>query len=225
MLPQSSFAQLRIGSSLSINVPVGSAGSISQNGYGGSLTGKYNISKRFAITSNFSFYLFGEGNQDVGELAEGFGVSQSTINLLNAIGADTILAVPKIHFFPVNVGFEYYILTKKIKPYVGFDVGLYTTHTESIEVNLSDLVIGFFEQIGQEPPPVSLGSLDLTASDANFGAAAVIGVNWQFHDSWSLDLNGKYHGLFFPDRKAVPQVMTYSLGVFYKFGQNSQGDE
>ena len=100
---------------------------------------------RFAITSNFSFYLFGEGNQDVGQnLPKALGVSQSTINLLNTIGADTILAVPKIHFFPVNVGFEYYILTKKIKPYVGFDVGLYTTHTESVEVNLSDLIIGFF---------------------------------------------------------------------------------
>ncbi|MDX2306040.1 MAG: outer membrane beta-barrel protein [Microscillaceae bacterium] len=212
-------AQLRIGTSFGINVPVGNVGTISKNGYGGSLSGKYHLSPRFAITSNFSFYLFGKGGENIGEFAESFGISQSTINLLTLIGADSILSIPKIHFFPVNVGFEYYILQTKVRPYVGFDIGLYTSHTESIEVNLSELIIGYFEQLNQPPPPVSLGSIDLTASDANFGMAAVLGLAWHINDTWSLDFNGKYNGIFFPDKKAVPQVMTFNLGVFYQLNQ------
>jgi outer membrane protein W len=210
-------AQLRIGLSPSLAYPIADLGSINKNGYGLSLTGKYQLSPKFSLTANFSYFAFGRAGESLGDLTQAFGLSPSTVNLLTQIGADTLLKIPNVDFMPVNVGFEYYMLSKKkISPYVGFDIGVYFTHTENIELNLSELIISYFESLGQNPPPVSFGSIDLTASDANFGMAPLVGVLYKIHEHWNIDLNIKANGIIVPDKKAAPVVMTFSLGFFYR---------
>ena len=209
------FSQLRVGTSAAFAIPTGDFGAINKNGYGASLTGKYQLSDHFALTSNFSYYAFGRAGENLGDLAELFGLNPSTIFLINAIGVD--IPVPKTDFFPVNIGFEYYFLTGKIKPYAGFDLGLYFTHTQNTELNLSELVIKYFEQIGEDPPPVSFGSINLTASDANFGMGPVAGCFFGLNDKWSIDLNLKANGVIVPDKKSAAIVVSVNLGAFFEF--------
>lgn len=211
-----SFAQLRIGVSGGYAIPIGNFGSIEENSFGASLSGKYKINERFSITASFNYYAFGRSDESLGDLVEGFGISEGTVALLETLGLDTLLTTPNIDFFPVNVGFEYYPFIKgKLRPYVGFDVGLYTTHTQTISLDLNQLVVAFFEQTGQTPPPVSLGSIDLTASDANFGLAAVLGIRYVISDRWSIDAFSKANGIFFLNRDSLPTVITFGIGGFY----------
>ncbi len=209
-----SYGQLRVGTGPSLAIPLGDFGTISKNGYGASVGGKFWLSERFALTANVSYFAFGRAGDDINELGEAFGISQSSLNLLNAINADTLLEIPNVDFFPINVGFEYYILTGKAKPYVGMDLSLYATHTENITIDLDDLVDAIFEQTGTPSLPANFGTIDLAASDVNGGISAVAGFAYHFDERWSLDLNMKANSIFVPDRRAAPVVLSFHLGVF-----------
>jgi hypothetical protein len=203
-----SYAQLRLGLSPGYALPTGDFGAINKNGYGGSASAKYRLSERFALTSNFSFYAFGRAGEDLGDLAEIFGISPNTVNLLNLIGLD--IQIPRTNFYPINLGFEYYILKGKVKPYVGFDIGFFITDTETISLDLRDL-----DGVINLPPGVSLGVIELNANDANFGLGPVVGCAYDFSNLFTLDLNIRANGIIVPDKKAAATVVTFNLGAFF----------
>ncbi len=202
-------AQLRLGLSPAYALPTGDFGAINKNGYGGSASAKYQLSERFALTSNFSFYAFGRAGEDLGDLAEIFGISPNTVNLLNLIGLD--IQIPRTNFFPVNLGFEYYLLKGKVKPYVGFDIGFFITDTETISLDLRQL-----DGVVDLPSGVSLGVIELNANDANFGLGPVLGCAYELSEGLVLDLNLRANGIIVPDKKAAATVVTFNLGVFFQ---------
>lgn len=203
-----SYGQLRLGISPAFALPTGDFGAINKNGYGGSVGAKYRLSERFALTSNFSFLAFGRAGEDLGDLAEIFGISPNTVDLLTLIGLE--IPIPKTNFYPITVGFEYYILKKKIKPYIGFDIGFFVTDTETISLDLRQL-----SEIVELPPGVNLGVIELNANDANFGAGPVVGCVYDVSDLLSLDLNIRANGIVVPEKKAAAIVVSFNLGAFF----------
>ncbi len=209
-------AQFRVGASGTFSVPTGDFGTINKNGYGGSIGAKFAISPRFSLSANLSFLSFGRPGDQLSDLSQGFGLSESTIELLEALSIDSLLEVPQVRFYPINLGFEYNITLTKLRPYIGAGFGMYITDTESLELNLSELVLRFFELQDQTPPPVSLGSIDLQASDTNFGMSITAGLAYDFHEHWSADFNFTTNGIYVPEEKSGAAVLSFSLGVFYK---------
>ncbi|NJL12255.1 MAG: hypothetical protein HC913_04140 [Microscillaceae bacterium] len=202
------FGQLRLGLSPVYGLPTGDFGAINKNGYGASASAKFALSRRFALTGQLSFLAFGRAGDDLGDLATIFGLSPNTINLLELVGLQ--VEIPRTNFYPLTLGFEYYILRKKIRPYVGLSVGLYMTDTETIILDLRPL-----DQLVNLPPGVELGVIELNASDANFGLAPSLGCAYHFSDLFSLDLNITAHGIYVPDEKAAATVLTFGLGAFF----------
>jgi hypothetical protein len=223
-----SFAQLRLGLSGGYALPTGDFGTINKNGWGGSASAKYSLSDRFALTSNLSFYAFGRGGEDIGRFAEALGLSATTAALLNAINATSPnkIKIPKVNFFPINIGFEYYLLTDKIRPYLGLDVGMYVRNTEDVTLNLAQLITQYYTTIGQ-PVPVGLqpliavlntSQLALNGNDANFGIAPVLGCYYQLNEKLNLDFNFKANSVFVPEKKSAALVLGFNLGLFYSLG-------
>ncbi|GAB4403985.1 MAG: hypothetical protein OHK0053_29220 [Microscillaceae bacterium] len=202
------FAQLRLGLSPMYGLPTGDFGAINKNGYGFNASAKFSLSSRFALTGQLGFLAFGRAGDNLGDLATIFGLSPNTIDLLELIGLE--VEIPRTNFYPLTLGFEYYILRKKIRPYVGLSAGLYMTDTETIELDLRPL-----DQIVNLPPGVELGVIELNASDVNFGLAPTLGCAYHFSDLFSLDLNITAHGIYVPDEKAAATVLTFGLGAFF----------
>lgn len=209
-------AQLRLGLNGGFAIPTGDFGAINKNGYGGSISAKYRLSDRFSLTTQTGFFAFGRAGESLGDLVEIFGLSPNTATLLQVAGAD--LRIPNVDFFPVNIGFEYHILTTRLKPYVGLDLGFYITKTQIVEVNLNELVIGYFQSLGQPPPPIPLGIIELTGNDSNFGMAPVAGLLYQINERWNIDLNCKANGIYVPKEKSGAIVLSFNLGIFYTIG-------
>jgi hypothetical protein len=220
--PLSIAAQLRLGVSPAFAVPVGDFGAINKNGYGLSLTGKYKLGDRWALATHMSYYAFGRAGEDLSDLGTLFDLKPTTIEILAAIGTD--IKVPNTDFFPVNFGFEYYFLQSKVRPYAGFDIGMYFIHTQNVALKLSELVQKFYELQGtwddlpqaQKDIVNTLGSINLNGSDANFGVAPVLGCTFQFSEKWHLDLNSKANFVIVPDKKSAATVISVNLGVFFE---------
>jgi hypothetical protein len=209
------FAQIRLGTSFNYGVPLGDFGTINKNGYGVSITSKFQINQRFSLTQNISFLAFGRAGDDLGKFAEAIGLSPSTatqIDLLNQLTPESDrIKVPEVNFYLINMGFEYYILTKKIRPYVGIDLGIYVRDTQPITMNL-----GLLATLYGQPNLSSLGKVELNGNATNFGIAPSVGCVYDFDKKLSVDLNIKANGIAVPEKKSYATVMTFNLGIFYR---------
>lgn len=210
-------AQMRLGLSGAYYTPADDYGALYQTGWGVGLSGKYSLSERFALTANFTFVAFEQAADNIGELGELFGLSPQGSVLLSAV--DTELEAPSTHFIPVTVGFEYYPLkNKKIRPYLGFEAGLYVIHMENTSLDLTALA----QAAGTTAP--ALGSVDLSLSDANFGLTPVLGCAYHFNDALSLDLTLRYNGVIVPDKKSVAQLFSSHFGFFWNIASKKQAE-
>lgn len=225
------FAQLRLGLSPSLAVPLGDFGSVSKNGYGGMLSAKFPISERFNLTSNFSFLAFGRQGGDVTLFLKGFGISANTANLINQVNAELQdpLEIPNVNFFPIEVGFEYNILKGKIRPYVGLSTGLYVQKSEEQSIKLYEFIFQLNQSLppNQQIPNATIQNFDLLLGStsfplngnlSSFGIAPTVGCVYEWSDKWSADLNIKSAFITVPERDGGAIVMTFNLGVFYKLG-------
>jgi hypothetical protein len=222
-------AQMRLGASFGYAIPTGDFGTINKSGFGGSIGSKYQLSPRFALTNSLGFYAFGRSGGDIGDFVKKLGLSDGTaqlISLINSVSAEKI-EVPQVNFFPINVGFEYYILTDKIRPYIGLDLGMYINDTEDINLNFGRVITQYYQSIGQ-PIPNSLLALlptlnnsnfPLNGNDTNFGLAPTVGCNYQLSDRWLLDLNIKANALYASRQKQSALVLSFNLGVFFQLSQ------
>ncbi|MCU0443300.1 MAG: outer membrane beta-barrel protein [Microscillaceae bacterium] len=219
-------AQLRLGASFGYSIPTGDFGTINKNGFGAIIAGKYQISPRFALTNGVGFYAFGRSGGDIGDFALRLGLSQATADLLrlaNQLGTDKI-EIPKVNFFPINIGFEYYILTEKIRPYLGLDLGMYINDTEDLD--LGEIILKLSTATGQ-PIPANLrpflenNNLKINGNDTNFGVAPVVGCNYQLNERWSLDFNMKANALYAARQKQSALVLTFNLGAFFQIQKSA----
>lgn len=208
--------KFRIGTSFNYGIPAGDFGTINKNGYGVSLTSKYQINKRWAFTQNISFLAFGRAGDDLGKFSQAIGLSKNTADLITLFNdqspTNERIKVPKVNFYLINFGFEYNILTEKIRPYVGFDIGLYIRDTENIKFDL-----GKFAALAGQPNFSSLGAIEINGNATNFGVAPVIGCAYFINDSFNIDLNIKANGIAVPEKKSYATVFTFNLGIFYNF--------
>ncbi|TAE73186.1 MAG: hypothetical protein EAZ85_07785, partial [Bacteroidetes bacterium] len=208
--------KFRIGASFNYGIPAGDFGTINKNGYGTSLTTKYQINKRWTFTQNISFLAFGRAGDDLGKFSQAIGLSKSTADLINLFNdqnpENERIKVPKVNFYMVNVGFEYNILTEKIRPYVGCDVGIYIRDTENIKFDL-----GKFAALAGQPNFSTLGAIEINGNATNFGIAPAVGCAYFFNSSFNIDLNIKANGIAVPEKKSYATVLSINLGGFYNF--------
>jgi hypothetical protein len=214
-------AQIRLGASFGYAIPTGDFGTINKSGFGGSIGTKYQLLPRFALTNSVGFYAFGRSGGDIGDFALKLGLSQATADLLrfvNQSGIDKI-EIPKVNFFPINLGFEYYILTDKIRPYLGLDLGMYINDTEDLD--LGEIILKLSTATGQ-PIPANLrpflenNNLKINGNDTNFGLAPTVGCNYQLSERWLVDLNIKANALYASRQKQSALVLSFNLGVFFQ---------
>jgi hypothetical protein len=219
-------AQIRLGASFGYALPTGDFGTINKSGFGGSIGTKHQLSPRFALTNSFGFYAFGRSGGDIGDFVKKLGLSDGTaqlISLINSVSAEKI-EVPKVNFFPINLGFEYYILTDKIRPYLGLDMGMYVNDTEDINLNFGRVITQYYQSIGQAIPSSLLALLPtlnnsnfpLNGNDTNFGLAPTVGCNYQLSERWLVDFNIKANALYASRQKQSALVLSFNLGVFFQ---------
>ncbi len=213
---EKSTKKFRIGASFNYGIPMGDFGTINKNGYGASLTSKYQINKRWVFTQNISFLAFGRAGDDLGKFAEAIGLSKNTSDLIALLNLQSPeserIKVPKVNFYMINIGFEYHILTEKIRPYVGCDVGIYVRDTENIKLDL-----GRFAVLARQPAFSTLGVIELNGNATNFGVAPVVGCAYFINKHVNIDLNLKLNGIAVPEKKSYANVLTVNLGGFYNF--------
>lgn len=193
---------------------------IYNNGFGGGLNAKFQISKKLAITANIGLYVFEKKFDSLGiDQIEILGFSNRFVQTLEAFEElrDIKLEIPSGHLLPVNIGIEYIILDKKIKPYLGASLGVYAIHTKAVAFNFNVL----FRIIPRNivPPTVGngFGNVEFDATDLNFGGSGVLGCTYDLSDRLSLDLSSKYHVLIAPDREGAARFINLNFGAFYKF--------
>jgi len=186
------------------------------NGYGANLSGKFQVSRKLAITVEIGFYTFEKKFDSLGlEQAKILGFSDSFVNTLGLFPdlQDLKIEVPSGHLMPVNLGVEYQIFhARKVRPYVGLNVGLYTVHTKAVDFNFNEILKAL--PAGSLPPLGNgIGNIEFDATDLNFGVGTVVGVAYMLSNRFSLDLSGKYHFLIAPDKDAAVRFLNINFGL------------
>lgn len=209
----------RFGIHAGIYVPNDEFLEVYDNGYGASLSGRFHISQKFSITADIGLYSFQKKFDSLGvDQAGVLGFGDNFIETLKAFGLqDYKIEVPSGHLMPVNIGVEYTILNKKIRPYIGANLGLYAVHTKSVLFNFNEILANL---PGTSLPPIpgnGFGNVEFDATDLNFGGGVNLGCSYAVSDRVLLDVSGKYHFLIAPDKDGAVRFVNINLGAFYLF--------
>ena len=153
-------AQVKIGVSGGIALPMGDFGTAYKMSFGGGVTAKKMLGDKMAIGLGLSYIMLSPTD----EMKAAYG------------GADVTTS-----YMPINASFTYYFATEGFKPYAGIDLGYYMFRSSYGGLTVSTSDIGFAPTVGFE-----YGFSDKMALDVNAkyhyimtegSASSMVGVN------------------------------------------------
>lgn len=166
----SAYGQLSLGGNLNVNLPQGDFGDEFKTGYGATATVRYGLNERINIGLNLGIQAFnGKANHLFYEDAS-------------------------VRFVPITGVFEFNLLTGKLKPYLGADLGLY-----NYKVKYKGGSVGTYEK-----------------SETDLGMAPTFGLNFGMADNLDLNFNIKYHVVFNEGTNAT--FIGLGAGLIYYLG-------
>ncbi len=98
-------AQISIGLTGGLGLPMGDFGKLASTGFGGGLQGRYHVNDNLAVGLNLGYYTFGGVSIDLGSL----GKISSSYNII-----------------PITLSGEYYFSDGDFKPFAALDLGMYS---------------------------------------------------------------------------------------------------
>lgn len=123
MFAMSANAQLKLGVSGGLALPMGDFGDAAKMGFGGGVSGKYMLNEKMALGLGVGYYSF-SAKDDAG-------------------GSDLSFSI-----MPITAIFNYYLATEGFKPYVGADLGFYSFKTKFMGISASVSKLGFAPTVG-----------------------------------------------------------------------------
>lgn len=149
-------AQFSLGVQASAALPMGAFGDGYGTGFGGLLTGYYGLSKNLMINFQTGYITF--------SAKEGSSSADATFNVI-----------------PINVGGRYLLSEASFRPYVGLDLGMFSS-TSKMTIKSP----GF-------PPFIPASEQTVEASSTDFGIAPNLGAFIKMGESMDLDITAKYN--------------------------------
>ncbi len=177
LLPSAkTFAQLSVGLSVGPATRWSVPKSIQSLGVGINASLRYKVWKGLVTGVNFSGYKFGPEEKNTGNVGY------------------------KISYYSYTGTFEYHLLKKKFKPYVGVDIGVFNYHT------VTTINFGV------------LGDQSLVKNEYYFGFAPLLGANYSLTERFQLNANLKFNTVIIKEAAPIGYA-SLSLGFFYRLSR------
>lgn len=102
-----SFAQIKVGATAGLALPMGDFGEAWKMGFGGGIEGKYFISEKLALGASLGYYAFSAKDIDTDLKSEG-------------------ASDPSFSIMPILATVDYFFTAEGFKPFIGAGVGLFS---------------------------------------------------------------------------------------------------
>jgi len=148
-------AQIKLGVSPGIQIPVGDFGDFYKLGFGGGINGEYLVTENIGVGLNVGYYTF-KGK----EFGLGFDLDLGDYFEMDF---DMSFGAERINIIPITLNGKYYFTTEGFQPYGGVDAGLYMLNSSFGGASNTDMYFGVAPVLGFQYGFTDALALDLNA--------------------------------------------------------------